>query len=203
MALPDDNDARGARLRPYVWLIDRTGGVPNMPTTITINGADYELHDGNPQPITVAGLPGLVYRTTDGRRMFVLVRVANVTASGRTAMVAIGWFPVTLAQARDFWDQVEGQLAPLIAAWPCALDTDGRTWLATGLDASGTVAGTAAKSVWPASWRVLLPTDPQPGGMPSGSATPSTGPGVASVGVAQPTPAGPPTGPRLIGAAVA
>jgi hypothetical protein len=132
MALPDDNDARGARLRPYVWLIDRTGGVPNMPTTITINGADYELHDGNPQPITVAGLPGLVYRTTDGRRMFVLVRVANVTASGRTAMVAIGWFPVTLAQARDFWDQVEGQLAPLIAAWPCALDTDGRTWLATG-----------------------------------------------------------------------
>jgi hypothetical protein len=203
MPLPDDNDAKGAKLRPYVWLIDRTGGIPNVPTQITVTGTTYEIHDGNPELITIAGLQALVYRTTDRRRMFVLVKVANVSASGHTAMVVIGWFPVAQTGARAFWDAAEGNITALLAAWGCTLDTDGKTWLASGLDAASGIAATAAKSVWPSSWRVLLPTDPQPSGMPSGSPTLSTGPGVASIGVAQPAPAGPPTGPLLIGATLA
>jgi hypothetical protein len=177
MALPDDNPITGARLRPYVWLIDRTGGVPTMPTTITVSGQIVRLHDGKPRPIDIGGFPALEYRTAAGDRLFVIMRVANVSASGRTAMVAIAWFPTSALQAaRDFWDQIEPQLTPLIQSWPCALAADGSV-LVTALEAAAGPAATAAKSVWPANWRVLLPTDPQPGG--------------------------PPTGPRIVGAVLA
>lgn len=135
---------------------------------------------------TIGSYPAREYRDLANGRLVTVVRIASVTLpDGRAGALAIAWVPATTRGGDNAtYDLVISgpTMAPNVAAqWAVAYGADG-SMTVPDLDADTTAAGLVAQAAWPASWRVLLATDPQ------GSLT---------------KPAGPPTGPRILGEAIA
>lgn len=137
-------------------------------------------------PCSVGGYPAREYRDPSIGRLALVVKVASVTLpNGKPGALAIAWVPaLTRDGVNPTYDLVISgpTMAPDVSAqWAVSVNADGSMTVPT-LDADTSAAGLVAQAAWPPSWRVLLPTDPQ------GTFT---------------TPAGPPTGPRMIGAVIA
>jgi hypothetical protein len=174
MSLPIENAIVGATMRPRVWLVNTTGGVPQLPQTCNVDdgGTPTLVHIWDRfDPCSVGGLPGREYRTNAGDRLAVLVRVAGITLPDtRTGAIVIAWLPVGIRSAATsaMWAAIEAAVsANLAAAWPCDLDADGATWLVSAMDAAGGAAATVAQNNWPASWRKTINGDLP--GVPTGA----------------------------------
>ncbi len=186
--LPVDTVIRGATLKPRVWLVNTTAGVPQIPQTLTLDDA------GTPrvvkvwdtfESLSVGGFPARELRTNENDRLCVLVRASAITLPDtRTGAIVIAWHtvPSKAATLSPLWQAFETALAAnVVKAWACDLDADG-AWLVSAMDAAGGAAGALAQANWPVLWRKRLVTD-------------FNGDLV--------TPAAPPTGPRCIGAVLA
>lgn len=134
----------------------------------------------------VGGFPGREYRHRSGLAV-VIIRVAAVTAGGRNGIIAVVWFPadarIAISQIYDRLLAGPTLLARIVASWPVVLDADS-TLAVPALDSDGRAVATVVKNNWPAWWRKRLPGDSN--GDPLSGVAPS-----------------PPTGPRVLGVALA
>lgn len=166
MSLPIENAIVGATLRPRVWLVNTTGGVPQLPQACNVDD------NGTPTLVriwdrfdacSIGGFPGREYRTNAGDRLAVLVRAVAITLPDtRTGAIVIAWLPVGIRSAATspMWAAIEAAVAAnLVAGWACDLDADGATWLVSAMDAAVSPAATVARNNWPATWRKTLAGD--------------------------------------------
>jgi hypothetical protein len=152
--------------RIAVLLLDADGTTPALPGTWTLASR-----------FNVGSYPAREYRNAGGT-IAVVVKLAQGTRQDGTPIALV---VVWVAMAARSWGA--GALATWLASntlaqWPSTINADGSI-TCNALDADGTSIATRVKAVWPATWRVRLPTD-DPGDPMNG------------------VPAAPPTGPRCI-----
>lgn len=173
VTLPTETEARGAVMRPEVWLLSTTGGVPDYPAQVTVDDG------GTPRVVpvwdveltaSVGGLPTREYRhRLYPARVSVLQRVAAVTLPGpRPGAIVLWWVPASARLGTNgLADAIRDAVgADLLKRWPCALHASGAIVVPV-LDADGTAPATLVKGAWPSTWRLPLPGDVE--GTPTGA----------------------------------
>lgn len=116
-------------------------------------------YDGDVEVIA----PGIRAFRREGGRVFVVQRIAKAGAR----MLAVVYTPGAARDAQAPFAALVADLGvDVVKSWAVNLNADGTLRIPT-LVSDGTAIGTAVKAAWPATWRVLLGTDP-PEGPPTG-----------------------------------
>lgn len=106
------------------------------------------------------------FRRSDDR-VFVVQRIAAQGAGASRRVLAVVYTPGAVRDAQAPFAALVADLGvDVVKSWAVSLNADGTLRIPT-LVSDGTAIGTAVKAAWPATWRVLLGTDP-PEGPPTG-----------------------------------
>lgn len=180
-------------MSPRVGLMDLDAdGWPVLPqsaqVTLPSGVVTVPVWDGVPGESFVGSHPSREYRHSSiAIRLVTVVKLATGTLAGRAVCLAVAWVPAAGRGGDNptFDLLIAGPtIAPHVAGlWPVVIGADG-SMTVPSLDADGSAAGLCAQGLWPAGWRVRLPTDE--------NGDPMNG-----------VPAAPPSGPRCIGEVVA